>query len=272
MNSGLVFAAWFLESFVVYTFLRRFDERSTEKLAGRLDLQKHEVNPTITWLSRRIGLKRAFLVTWLSIGFGVAFADATLNLRFPYGVPLFALIIGFSHVFAAANNTHVAYVVDRIGVKEFEREHEERMNELMKMGWKERLGAVFRGNPSAFILSAVAIPLVSFLSYALVATELFTVTVLHAVFLVILFNICFAFVISLILVQSAYVIGPLILAFRYGRSKKSNERSDIQPESNSGVSIELPIVIVKDALNDAQSRGSNTVRISVRLPKFDEVS
>jgi len=53
MQTPLALALLFTQSFFVYSLLRYFDEKSTRKLAKRLDLQKHEVNPLLTFLARR---------------------------------------------------------------------------------------------------------------------------------------------------------------------------------------------------------------------------
>src|SRR3989442_11130688 len=115
---------WFALSFITYTLLRQPDEHTTSKLAERLDIERHEVNPTITWLAKRLGLKRTLLATWLVIGLALATADTYLEQTIPLTLPLFALIVGFAHVLAAANNTRVGYLLDSLGIEEFERQHD----------------------------------------------------------------------------------------------------------------------------------------------------
>ncbi len=260
----IVFGLWFAESFCVYTFLRSFDVRSTAKLAERIDLQKHEINPTITWLATRLGLKNAFRVTWLVIGFGVATADAYINQGFTFGIPIYALIVGFAHVLAAAHNTRVSYVVDKIGVKEFEREHEEHMRELANLDWRQRIGLVARSDPTSILMLVLALPLAIALGYAMVATELFTIVALPEKLLIIPLNTAFCFVLAMVLIQPAFALGPLILSRRYSRQFEGRGAVEDGGESGS-VHLELPVAVVAEALEAARTGGESVVKITVPI-------
>ncbi len=257
----LFFAAIFVESFMTYSLLRRFDVSSTAKLAARLDLQKYEINPTITWLARKIGLEKAFTVTWLVIGLSVATADGFVNLSFPYGVPVFALIIGFGHVLAAAHNTHVSYVLDKVGIQQFEREHEERMTELASLSWWGRLRAIFHSDPGSIIMLVLALPLVYVLGYAMVATELFTRVVIPNIYLILPLNVAFCFLMAMVVIHPAFALGPLVLASRYSH----NIRAQGSPKASvgsDGIRIDLPVAMVAQALDAARADGDSVVRIS----------
>src|SRR2546427_10409445 len=94
LGLGIIFA----ESFILYSFLRYFDEKSTRKLAERLDLQKHEVNPFLTLLTRRWGLNKAFQTTWLLAATGIASADTFLGFTISWGIPAVALLFGTVHL------------------------------------------------------------------------------------------------------------------------------------------------------------------------------
>lgn len=254
-------AAIFVLSFLTYTILRQFDERSTEKLAKVIDLQKHEVNPTITWLARRMGLKKAMRLTWLVIAFSVATADAYVNASFPYGVPIFALVIGFGHVLAAANNKHVAYVVEKMGVEEFEREHDKRMRELAKLTFWGKMRQIFRSDPASVLMLVAVVPLVAAMGYSMVATELFTVVTSPYKLLIIPINAALCFVIAMLVIQPAFALAPLIISRRY--SGKSGSDGSHMDQANGTVSIEVPVPVVVKALESAQKDGETVVKISI---------
>jgi hypothetical protein len=257
----------FAESFLIYSFLRRFDERSTARLAAKIDLQKHEVNPTITWLAKKVGLRKAFLVTWLVIATGVATADVFINEGFPYGVPVFALIVGFGHILAAANNKHVSYLVDKFGPTEFERQHEENMRELSSLGFGGKLRLLFNRNPASLIMLVMAIPLLSIIGYAMVATELFTVVVnpMKLPVLVIPINVGFCFIVSFILIEFTLAIAPFILASRFSHSAGAG--SPGSPATKPGtILFEVPVSVVEQALESARTDDSTVVKIAVPIP------
>ena len=255
-------AAIFVLSIVNYSFLRQFDEKSTEELAKVLDLQKHEVNPTITWLSARIGLKRAMRVTWVIIATGVATGDAYIAMSFPYGVPILALVVGFGHVLAAASNKHVSYLVNKLGVEEFEREHEERMKELAGETFFGKLRLIYKANPTSILMLVVTTPLVLALGYAMVATELFTVIAVPFKYVVIPLNVAFCFIIAVLVIQPAFALGPLILSRRYKASSIEKGHDGVTPDQAT-VSIEVPVPVVIQALEAAKKSGESAVRIAI---------
>jgi len=258
-------AAIFILSFVTYSFLRQFDEKSTAELDKVIDLQKHEINPTITWLSARIGLKRAMRLTWIIIATGVATGDAYIATGFPYGVPILALIVGFGHVLAAASNKHVSYLVNKLGVEEFEREHDERMQELARVNFVGKLRLIYKANPTSILMLLVATPLVAALGYAMVATELFTVISVPFKFVVIPLNVAFCFIIATLVIQPAFAIGPLMLSRRYSK-RHAAVTADSAP---STVSIQVPVTVVTAALESARKNGELSVRITIPISLSD---
>jgi hypothetical protein len=249
-------------SFMVYTFLRGFDVRSTMQLASIIDLQKHEVNPTIAWLTRRMDLKYAMRLTWLAIGVPVAAADAYVNQGFPYGVPIYALIFGFSHVLAAANNKRVAYTISKVGVAEFEREHDQQIREMSKLSLTGKLRLIFKSNPRSVLMLALALPLVAALGYAMVATELFTVVVSHDLVLVIPLNVAFCLIIATLIIEPAFALAPLILARRY-RALPMKDKHEGQDVAAAAVNIQVPVSVVVQALESARRNGEAAVRITI---------
>lgn len=253
-------AAIFVLSFLTYTILRQFDERSTENLAKVIDLQKHEVNPTITWLARRMGLKKAMRLTWLVIALSVATADAYVNSSFPYGVPIFALVIGFGHVLAAANNKHVSYVVQKLGVEEFEREHDRRMQELAELTFWGKMRQIFRSDPASVLMLVAVVPLVAAMGYAMVATELFTVVTSPYKLLIMPINAALCFVIAMLVIQPAFALAPLIISRRY---KPSGNGAVDDAQGANSVSIEVPVQVVIKALESAQKNGESAVKITI---------
>ena len=261
MNPLLVVVVFAL-SFIIYTILRDFDVKSTLQLADIIDLQKHEVNPTITWLARRMDLKQAMRLTWFAIGIPVAAADAYVNQAFPYGVPIYALIFGFSHVLAAANNKRVAFAVSKMGVEEFEREHDQQMQEMAKLNLAGRLRLIFRSNPRSILMLVLALPLVAALGYAMVATELFTVVVSHDLLLVIPLNIAFCLIIATLIIEPAFALAPLILSRRY-RGSPTGGVSEGQAKPETTVNIQVPVSVVMQALEAARKNGEAAVKIAI---------
>src|SRR2546422_1132795 len=99
----------FVFSFFAYSMLRYLDQSSTKRLARRLDIQKHELNPLLTWLARKWGLDRAFWITYLVFAIGIAMVDVFLNTVATFGFPAAAYLFGLMHVLAAANNLELDY-------------------------------------------------------------------------------------------------------------------------------------------------------------------
>lgn len=262
-------AAIFAESFLVYTLLREFDVKATGDLAKRVDLQRHEINPTITWLAKKVGLKNALRVTWLVVAFGVATADVYINQSFTYLIPIFALTVGFGHVLAAANNKHIAYLVDRLGVDEFERQHELDMRELAGLGWGGKVRFLFRTNPTSILVLLFTIPLVSALGYSMVATETFTAvtTAWPAKALTIPLDMAFCFVLAFFLIQFAMALGPFILASRYEHSIKGDSPS--APEHRLP-HLEMSASVKAQALENTKREGIDATRIAIPAPLQDE--
>ena len=263
MNPIFVVAI-FAESFLIYTYLRNFDVRSTMQLAEVIDLQKHEVNPTITWLTRRMDLKQAMRLTWFAIGIPVALADAYVNQGFPYGVPIYALIFGFSHVLAAASNKRVAYTLSKVGVTEFEREHDQQMRELAKLNIAGRLRLIFKSNPRSILMLVLALPLVAALGYAMVATELFTVVVSHDLLLVIPLNVAFCLIIAPLVSEPAYALATHVRSRRFHASSAKGEPEG-QPPSATSVNIQVPVPVVLQALAAAEKSGEAVVKIAIPI-------
>ena len=259
---------WFALSFITYTLLRQPDEHTTSKLAERLDIERHEVNPTITWLAKRLGLKRTLLATWLVIGLALATADTYLEQTIPLTLPLFALIVGFAHVLAAANNTRVGYLLDSLGIEEFERQHDESMRELLRLSWKARIMLLFRSNTEAFLMSILALPLAIALGYSLVASNFFIVLYTPDKFLVLPITAALAFILALLLVYPAKIVGPIILAIRLAKNHPNEEESDAA--AMRVASIELPVPLVEHALSEAIARGVDVVRITAPLTQNTE--
>lgn len=270
LGSNIVaFAVWFILSFVVYTSLRLFDERSTAKLAARIDFQKYEINPTITWLARRVGLKNALRVSWMIFGSCFAVVDALVSQIHTFGVPIFALIVGFGHVLAAIHNNRLFYTVEKIGVEEFENEHELSMGELARFGWWQRIRVISKSEPTAILMLILAAPLVLTLGYAMLATEAFTNVVFPGKFLFIPLNIAFCFVIALVIIQPAPALGLLVLSSRYAHQSHGQRQS-----RNSGrvitIRLELPIKVVAEALAAARTEGANLVKIEAPISFKEE--
>ncbi len=264
MEPLIYVAAIFGLSFITYSVLRQFDEKSTADLAEVIDLQKHEVNPTITWLSARIGLKKAMRLTWIIIATGVATGDAYIATGFPYGVPILALIMGFGHVLAAASNKHVSYLVNKLGVEEFEREHDERMRELAGESLFGKLRLIYSANPTSILMLVVTTPLVAALGYAMVATELFTVIAVPFKYIIIPLNVAFCFIIAVLVIQPAFALGPLILSRRYGNMSAKVEQEGEAPSAPT-VDIQVPVLVVVQALEAARKSGEAVVKIAIPI-------
>src|SRR5437016_14066056 len=100
MPTPLGLALLFAESFVVYSLLRYPDEKSTKKLAQRVDLQKHEVNPLLTLLARKWSLNAAFRVTWVLTASIIAAVDTFQGITKRLGnsaVGFYIQTVNYSH-------------------------------------------------------------------------------------------------------------------------------------------------------------------------------
>ena len=267
MEQTLTLVLWFVYSFAVYTVLRQFDEISTRRLAEEIDLQRYEVNPTVVWLTKRLSLKQTFILTWLVIGVFVGVLDAVSEQLHAFGVPFFALIFGFSHIFAAAHNTKVYNQLKRMSLQEFEEIQTRRLQELSDATLLKRVKLVFSGNPVAFLVAVLAPFTLTGLFLSMAAANSLLDGHRQLVNYLLLINFTIPFIMAFIIVQISFVIGPFILSNRYYRNKQNGKVSKVPIQGMAtSLTLELSVAHIEEALNDARARGAETVKISAELP------
>ncbi len=257
MPGPLTLGIAFAESFVLYSLLRYFDVKSTRKLAERLDLQKHEANPLLTLLARRWGLERAFLTTWLVTASGIAVADTFLNITVSWGIPAIALLLGTSHLLAAASNMELEYRTRNMSREQIEAETFRLAEQLSGLDWKRRLS--FVTERSAFNAVVTAISLSIIFLYTL-SDQVATITrSLNAG--AVMTNMALVQVAALLLFFPAIFVGNVFWSRRLVKLYHSGGFE--KPHETKQQYVDIPISIVEQALGLAKSNNATSIKLQL---------
>jgi len=254
MLSPIATAIVFAESFTVYSLLRQFDVRSTRKLAERIDLQKHEVNPLLTFLTKRLSLNTAFRATWVLTASAIALSDTYLNTVVSWGVPAIALLFGTIHLLAAASNMELEYRTRSMSPAEIEADTYEFAKQLSGLNWKGRLSLL--AERYAFNVVVTAISLVTIVGFELSDTisKLTHSSNSGAV----MSNAALLNMMALLFFFPTVFFGTLIWSRRLVKFYDSGK---LDPPQGHEYSIEIPIAVAEEALNLANSKQASTIRL-----------
>src|SRR5437879_10533978 len=247
----------FVFSFFAYSMLRYLDQSSTKRLARRLDIQKHEINPLLTWLTRKWGLDKAFWITYFVFAVGIGLIDVTLNTLATFGFPAAAYLFGLLHVLAAANNLELDYDTRGLTKEQIESGTFQFVEELSGLSLKKSLGLL--AEKYAFTVIASVLSFIAILSIALgdpvskLVGRPYLGAVMFQMALVLLFSIPFFY--------SALMVGLLLWSRRLVRMYRKGQL----PNPNSGLDrhIDLDVSVVEEALVVARANNTSTIRIEV---------
>jgi len=252
------------ESVVTYSILRLPDQASTAALAKRMDLQTHEINPILTFLARRYGLKRSFQITWIVFALGIALADVALNTVASFGIPVIALFFGTTHWLAAAHNVELDYNTEGLTPDEVRDHDREFVVKLRSLDWRGRLALLFKKDiftVMAAVLCVIVLVMVETapLMGALTGHPSTTATIYAgAVVLALGFLAYFPSV----------ILGTLVWARRVSKvPSPAGDANVIRGEDgspctpSSGRYVEISVGVVEAALSEAKANGADTIRL-----------
>jgi len=257
MQTPLALALLFTQSFSVYSLLRYFDEKSTRKLAKRLDLQKHEVNPLLTFLARTWSLNTAFRTTWLVIASGIAAADTFLGITVSWGIPAVAFFFGTVHILAAASNTQLDYRTKDMSREEIDAETYKFARSLSILDWKGRW-TLFTGR-YAFTFIVTIISLIAIFLYLLSSTIASTTGFSNVG--AAMSNMATVEIGAILLFFPSVFFGTIAWSRRLTKSYRSGKL--VEPTSSAAHYVEIPISIAEEALNIAKSKQASTIRLEI---------
>jgi len=257
MPTPLGMALLFAESFVVYSLLRYPDQKSTKKLARRLDLQKHEVNPLLTLLARKWSLNAAFRVTWVLTASGIAAADTFLGITVSLGIPAVAFFFGTVHILAAASNTQLDYRTKNTSREEMDAETYKFARSLSALDWKGRWTLLIERNAFTFVVTIISLAgiFLYLLSSAIDPTSEFSNVG------AVMSNLSFVEIGAILLFFPSIFFGTITLSRRLTKFYRSGKL--VGPTGPGAQYIEIPVSIAEEALNIAKSKHSSRIRVQL---------
>ncbi|TMI16843.1 hypothetical protein E6H32_10340 [Candidatus Bathyarchaeota archaeon] len=257
MPTPLGLALLFAESFVVYSLLRYPDEKSTKKLAQRVDLQKHEVNPLLTLLARKWSLNAAFRVTWVLTASIIAAADTFLGITISPGIPAVAFFFGTVHVLAAASNIQLDYRTKNTSREEIDAETYKFARSLSSLDWKGRWTLLIERYAFTFVVTIVSLAAIFLylLSSAIDPTSEFSNVG------AVISNLSSVEIGAILLFFPSIFFGSIAWSRRLTKFYRSGKL--VGPAGPGGQYIEIPVSIAEEALNIAKSKQASTIRLQL---------
>lgn len=252
----------YLYSLATYSCFQFFDFYSTKLALSKLDVEKHEINPLLVFLNKRIGINASFLIMWLLIANSVAAFDA-LCIQNLLGFTFACYFFGMFHMLAFFNNLQIHFETQFVGPENFERNTEFLIRELRKRSLFGKVTLLVKLNLFNVFLSAfglvaliLSIQLLNFLQFRLVEpVSAFLLYFPPMMILVLIFFFPFK------------VLGMFIICSRRLYLSKSSD-SDSQDDYVTRVS--LPLDILESALKDAKANNAKYVQFSLSLKKEQE--
>ena len=270
----IVFALTFVVSFGLYSWLRRYDEKSTSAVAEYVDIKRHEVNPIVTLATRRgWSLKKIFRVTWLAMALPIAFGDALLNTYLFFGVPFLAFFFGTFHIVASINNGAYLQRLKRMSKEEIQKEEEENISlgkRFKSSNFKGKLTLLYERDTLAIGMSVLWVFAYSLIYYSVQVVS--PLAVESSFFakgypVVSFFNMGWIIAFAVLTYFPLKTIGGIIILRRY--SKMGDGPASQPPFSGppGGPYIDLSVGELKEALDWAKKNRSDKVRI--HMPDSD---
>jgi hypothetical protein len=258
MVSVLVYLVTFLWSFLFYSLFRYFDQASTRRLAEKIDLQKHEVNPLLTRLAKKWGLTWAFRITWVVFAGSIATADALLNTIANFGIPAFAILFGSVHLLAAANNIELEYQMKGSSKEQIEAETLRFARTLSELDWWSQTKLLTEKYAFNFVAAALSLTIYISIVYSDVIGKLTHSTIGGNA----LYNMGMFELFGFLMFFPALFFGAIFLSRRLVKSYKKGEIGAILTQSNSTF-VDIPASIIEEALVAARSSDRSFIRINL---------
>jgi hypothetical protein len=178
-----------------------------------------------------------------------------LNTPINFGVPALATVFGFIHLLAAGHNWELYYNIKGKSREEIETGTLEFVQKLDKLGWSARLGYLVQKDAFTFIIAIFAVLLFSASSISLM---IFQITKAQSLYFA--YNSAFYLSLLGLLFFYPFLIFGTILHARGLVNRYRNGELHFAV-SNSDTFVEIPLNVVKDALQIAEANKAPVVRI-----------
>jgi hypothetical protein len=265
MVSQLAYLLTFTWSFLFYSLFRSFDQASTKRLAEKIDLQKHEINPLLTRLSKKWGLAWAFRITWVVFAGAIATLDALLNTIGNFGIPALAVLFGSVHLLAAANNIELEYRMKGSSKDQIEGETLRFAQMLSGLDWWSRTKLLTERYAFNFIAAALSLMIYISIVYSdLIGKLSHSIINGNA-----LYNMGMFELFGFLMFFPTLFFGTILLSRRLVKSYKKGEFGTVITQSNP-MSVDVPAAIIEEALAAARTSNLSFVRFNLSSSKPGE--
>lgn len=245
----------FIASSILYNVFRSLDILSTKLCFSKLDLEMHEVNPIVVFMTKKVGFNKAMLITGIFFTALIGLIDA-FWIYPTVGIPLLWLVFGLFHLIATANNFQVYFQTKIFGAKEVEESISRVIDMLKPLSRFEQVKFLIKMNIFHLFLTIygiVALILFLFL-LSLIANVCFTVPV--PILLIVTPPIM---MLDLIMFFPTMIFGSLLVFRR--RLKMNNKKLTLTKKDKKA--ILLPIDLVETVLNKAREKNANYIEVSI---------
>ncbi len=259
MPTPLGLALIFAESFAVYSLLRYYDEKSTKKLARRLDLQKHEANPLLTLLAKRWSLNAAFRTTWLLTASGIAAADTFLGITVSWGIPAIAFFFGTVHLLAAASNIQLDHRTRNMSREEIEAETYEFARSLSALDWKGRWTLLTERYAFTFVVTIISLAAIFLYLFSSAISSITGFSNVGAA----MSNMALVEIGAVLIFFPSMFLGTVIWSRRLTKFYSLGKLGG--PAGLGGKYVEIPVSIAEEAVSMAKSKNASTIRLQLNM-------
>jgi len=246
----------FVVSLFTYSLLRYTDQSSTKKVAKRLDIQKHEINPLLTWLAKKWGLDNAFRITFVIFALGVASTDVVINTPAIFGFPAVALFTGTLHALAATSNLELDYETKGLTPEQIEARTFRFAQQLSSLTPRARVFLLLEKYAFTFFVAVLSVIVFVFIRFGDSIAQLTNRPVLGAA----MFNMALVILFSLLLFYPSLLMGILIWSRRLVDMFRKGQLQNPGPAANY---IDMDVSVLKEALETAIANNAPTIRIQV---------
>ena len=248
-------------SLVVYSCFQFFDLRSTKLALSGLELEKHEINPLLVFLNKRVGFKSSSFIMWLLIANLVASFDA-FYVNGVFGMPLACFFFGMFHVLAVFNNLEIHFAKQFVGAKAFERNTDMLIEELRKRSSWGKLTLLIKLNLFSVFISVFGIAAL-FLSIKLLSALQFRLVTPISYFLLYFPPMM---ILTLILFFPVKVFGMFLIC----RRRLNTVHSIDEQQESPSPSIRLEVNVLETALKEAKSNNAQYIQFDLKSPQQEQ--
>lgn len=244
----------FLYIFAFYSVLRYIDVWSTRLATTELNFEMHEVNPLVVPFVKKMGFKKAMIVTWLLFAIPISIVD--IMVVYPLiGFPMLWVMFGLLHILAAANNIQVYFQTKTIGADNVElntRNLVRKLRSLSTLGKITHLMKLNFFNLCLAIYGLAALTLTSMLLNSLVISFKEPTSFLLVIVPPVM-------ILDLVLFFPVIVFGSIIISYR---QLKIFNNKDISSEEN-GRYVSIPRDVLHKALVEAEKNGADFIQFFI---------